>query len=104
MSRNHSVKSSEIRISIGLELGPKIYFATFLGLCQTTVGGDFGGIGALSMGAGRRMYGLSPTSVVRFEKSGDGGATSFVSSLLVVALSRQLIPSRFVLRFAGYCW
>ena len=26
------------------------------------------------------MYGLSPASVVRFKKSGDGGAASFVSS------------------------
>ena len=39
------------------------------------------------MGGGRRMYGLSPTSVVRFEKSGDGGAapsvfaTSCISTL-----------------------
>ena len=31
------------------------------------------------MGGGRRKYALSPASVVGFEKSGDGGAASFVS-------------------------
>ena len=45
------------------------------------VGGDLGGIGGLSMGRGRRMYGLSPASVVRFEKPVDGGGASFVSSV-----------------------
>ena len=33
------------------------------------------------MDGGRRMYGLSPTSVVRFEKSGDDDVASFVSSV-----------------------
>ena len=65
-------------LALGLGLGRKLYFAIFLGLYPTVVGGDLGGIGGLSMGGGRRTYGLSPTSVVRFEKSGDGGATSFV--------------------------
>ena len=77
---------------MGLGLGRKLYFATFLGLYPTTVGGDFGGIGGLSMGGGRSMYGLSPAIVVRFEKSGDGGALSSVvsgslSSIFCVAVS-----------------
>ena len=33
------------------------------------------------MGGGRLIYGLYPTSVVRFENSGDDGVTSFVSSV-----------------------
>ena len=52
-----------------LALGLKLYFAIFLGLYPTFVGRDLEGIGGLSMGEGRLMYGLSPTSVVRFEKS-----------------------------------
>ena len=32
---------------------------------------------------GRRMYGLSPTSVVTFEKSGDDGVASSMSSVWV---------------------
>ena len=65
---------------MGLGLGRKLYFAIFLGLYPTAVGGDLGGMGGLSMGGGQRIYGLSPTSVVRFEKSGDGGAASFIVS------------------------
>ena len=77
---------------LGLGLGRRLYFAIFLGLYPTIVGGDFGGIGGSSMGGGRRIYGLSPTSVVRFEKSGDGGALSSVvsgslSSICCVAVS-----------------
>ena len=64
-------------LALGLRLGRKLYFAVFLGLYPTTAGGDFGGIGGLSIGGGRRIYGLSSTFVVRFEKSGDGGAASF---------------------------
>ena len=92
VSRSDSVKSSKVRISIGFELGRRLYFAIFLGLYPTIVGGDSGGIGGFSMGGGRRIYGLSPTSVVRFEKSGDGGALSsvvsgFLSSICCVAVS-----------------
>ena len=58
-----------------------MYFAIFLELYPTVVGGNLEGIGGLSMGGGRRMYGLSPESVVRFEKSGDDGAASLVSSV-----------------------
>ena len=77
------IASSRLKsgLALGLGLGRKLYFATFRGLYPTAVGGDLGGIGGLSMSGGRRMYGLSPTSVVRFEKSGDGGVTSFVSSI-----------------------
>ena len=78
------IASSRLKsgLALGLGLGRKLSFAIFLGLYPTAVGGDLGGIGGLSMGGGRRMYGLSPThKVVRFEKSGDGGVTSFVSSM-----------------------
>ena len=64
-----------------LHLGRRLYFAVFLGLYSTTLGGDLGGIGGLSMGGVRRIYGLSPTSVVRFEKSADDDVRSFVSSV-----------------------
>ena len=46
--------------ALGLELGRKLYFAIFLGLYPIVVGGDLGGIGGLSMGGGRRMYGFVP--------------------------------------------
>ena len=68
-------------LALGLGLGLKLYFAIFLGLYPTFVGGDLGGIGGLSMGGERRMYGLSPTSVVRFEKYGDDDVASFLSSV-----------------------
>ena len=42
------------------------------------------------MGGGRRMYGLSPTSVVMFEKSGDGGIASF-SSLVWFFVTRVIV-------------
>ena len=58
------------------------------------------------MGGGRRMYGLSPTSVVRFEKSGDDSVVSFMSLVwlsdtccVVVASCEFVIP---VLLLAGF--
>ena len=39
-------------LALGLGFGLKMYFAVCLVLYPTTVGGDFGGIGGLSMGGG----------------------------------------------------
>ena len=77
------IASSRLKsgLALGLGLGLKFYFATFLGLYPTVVGGDLEEIGGLAMGGGRHIYGLSPASVVKFEKSGDDGAASFVSSV-----------------------
>ena len=70
MSRSHSVKSSEVRISDRFRLGLKLHFAIFLGLYPTVVGGVLGkgGTGGLSMGGRHRMYGLSPTSISKIRK------------------------------------
>ena len=43
-------------LALRLGLGRKLYFAVFLGLNPTTVGGDLGGIGGLSIGGWRRIY------------------------------------------------
>ena len=92
-------------LALGLGLGRRLYFAVFLGLYPTTVGGDFGGIGGLSMGGGRRMYGLSPLSVVMFEKSGDGGVTSFVSSVRFSGTFCVVVVSCvFVIFCVTVCW
>ena len=39
-------------LALGLGLGLKLYFAIFLGLYPTVVGGDLGGLGGLSFGEG----------------------------------------------------
>ena len=81
-------------LALCLRLGRKLCFAVFRGFYPTTVGGDLGGIGGLSMGGGLHINGLSPTSVIQFENSGDVGAVLSVIRwypfLLVVLSLRHL--------------
>ena len=46
-------------LALGFGLGRKLYLAVFRGLYPTTAGGDFGGIGGLSVG-GVLYMGYSP--------------------------------------------
>ena len=55
-SRGH-LKSG---LALGLGLVRKLYFAVFLGLYQTTVGGYFWGIGGFSVGGGVVNMGYPP--------------------------------------------
>ena len=92
-------------LALGLGLGLKLYFAIFLRLYPTFVGGDLGGIGGLPMGGGRRMYGLSPTSVVRFEKTGDDDVASFISSVWLSDTCCVVVAScEFVTSCITTCW
>ena len=47
-------------LALGLGLGLKLYFAIFLGLYPTFVGGDLGEIGGLPMGGGVICMGYPP--------------------------------------------
>ena len=81
MSRSHSVKSSEVRISIRFRVRSQIVLCYFPRVISDGWRRWSWGNRWTFNGWGRRMYRLSPTSVAGFEKSDDDGAASFVSSV-----------------------
>ena len=87
--------ASSIRKSgcaLGLGLGRRLYLPVFLGLYPTTIGGNVGGIGGLSVGGGVIMKGLSLTSKLNDVLSPEDILSIIVfSSAVVVTVSWSVV-------------
>ena len=93
MSRSHSVKSSEVRSCIRFRIRSLFVLRCFSPVISDGCWRRSWGNRWTFNGWERRMYGLSPTSVVRIEKSGDDGADSFVFSVWLSGICCVVVVS-----------